>query len=309
MAYYDAFETDPTKFKNYGNGIGASLSALGGAALGAMGNLGLRLGTTEQKMKESENGTARPYPIQNIKEAFEPRPNTMKLIPIPEQNPLSAPPIMAPQMAPSHGPGIDQSKGPPALPAPIIYGKTPGTGWMEWVDDKGKKQRREVVDNPEQIAANNAIRREDLALKQEWEDSLATSASRARAREREDMISNLTVRASNGDEHAIRTLQALGGHRTPTVDAGISSNIKHKQAQTELANKQAAAIPYNTAIEKYKATHTYKNQPPDFNTVVAGLLKSGLDIEQAIALAGIPSNATAEQRQQVLQLIQERKKG
>ena len=84
---------------------------------------------------------------------------------------------------------------------------------------------------------------------------------------------------------------------------------KLAESQANLFGQQAAAIPYNTAIQKYIAEHAAKNQPKDYNSQIAALVKSGVDMDEAMALAGIPDNATPEQRQQVIAKIRERKKG
>lgn len=165
------------------------------------------------------------------------------------------------------------------------------------------------------------VARQDADQKAFWEQVNA-----GKARETADIKNNLMTRVNSaiasGDYRqaaaltsalqAASGIQPLDMSKQGALDiekSQVPSKNKLAEAQAGLFGQQAAAIPYNTAIQKYIAEHASKNQPQDFNSKIAALVKAGLDPEQAIALAGIPENATAEQRQQVLNLINERKKG
>lgn len=128
------------------------------------------------------------------------------------------------------------------------------------------------------------------------------------------------IKSGNQEEAAMLTkaLQASSGIQpldmsrqteAETNRAALPSKIDLAKAQANLFGQQAAAIPYNTAIQQYVAQHASKNQPQDFNSKLTAMVKAGMDVEEAMALAGIPDNASPEARQEVLNKIRERKKG
>lgn len=205
------------------------------------------------------------------------------------------------------------------------YGKVPGSAIIR--DAKtGKVLAKGLGEATGGFAMKEENRLAEVARQDADQKAFWDQVNASKARETADIQNSNAVRLqsaiASGDyrqaDALTKALQASSGIHPLDMSNQAGVDIKRSmmpaqnklaESQANLFGQQAAAIPYNTAIQKYIAEHAAKNQPQDFNSKVAALVKSGLDPEQAIALAGIPDNATAEQRQQVLNLINERKKG
>lgn len=165
------------------------------------------------------------------------------------------------------------------------------------------------------------VARQDADQKAFWDQVNAS-----KARETADIQNSNAIRLqsaiASGDyrqaDALTKALQASSGIHPLDMSNQAGVDIKRSmmpaqnklaESQANLFGQQAAAIPYNTAIQKYIAEHAAKNQPKDYNSQIAAMVKSGVDMDEAMALAGMPDNATPEQRQQVIAKIRERKKG
>lgn len=205
------------------------------------------------------------------------------------------------------------------------YGKVPGSAIIR--DAKtGKVLAKGLGEATGGFSMKEENRLAEVARQDADQKAFWDQVNAGKARETADIKNNLMARVNtaiaSGDyrqaDALTKALQASSGISPLDMSNQAGVDIKRSMApaqnklaesQANLFGQQAAAIPYNTAIQKYIAEHAAKNQPKDYNSQIAAMVKSGVDLDEAMALAGIPDNATPEQRQQVIAKIRERKKG
>lgn len=239
----ETFVQDPHAYGGLGSGIGPSVKAIGGSVLGWLGNKFLGATTTEQKQRESATGTAKPYPIQNLQEAFMDRPNVIKAIPVPM--PVTASiqkSTYVPKKASSHGQAAvmdnpNKDKSSPELVGYFGLAKPRET------------QRTKFTPNQSGVATGAFARNEDLRLKDVAAEEARVNnfwadAAKQRAMETSDrqnsMIAQLDSAIRSGNkEQAVMLTNALKG-----VGAIQPMNYGANENQLAEARTRQTALPY-----------------------------------------------------------------
>ena len=191
------------------------------------------------------------------------------------------------------------------------YGKVPNTGYMEWVDDRGKKQRREVLNTQEGLGGYGRPSTADANLAREeaeYQQSREISARRA-ALDAQELQQSLAQRAqsaiASGDYQQAaalgQILQQAGGlqvddygtQQLAQAQAKVLPQAQQQKtalegAQARWYEAQAAGLPQANAIKAAQALQTARAKlaENDARTLDA-VLKAG-DPNAIMALGAYP---------------------